>query len=265
MLKQVPVLGIWYVSEISTKLCRKARHAHTREWVFPSSEPAKVPADQKQTSLQAQCRKGAWAGTNYSHSPQIPYSLEREMTNKLKRKTMWWAHNERIPGERTCALNLERAVELGRAENTFQVEKNILSKKRKFTKREIQLWSQGRGSKTDWVFKSLDTTQWTVRLFETPVWEYFYVKGDEQDLLLTGSELPGHRILKFPSHLCFPYLSSQNYLKEFWIEDSTQQQSIWKCMQSTWITATTGRRDRSLGWRTRIQNALRCSVKSCLD
>lgn len=42
---------------------------------------------------------------------------------------MWWVHNERIPGERTWALNVEQGVELGRTEDTFQVEKTILSKK----------------------------------------------------------------------------------------------------------------------------------------
>lgn len=89
---------------------------------------------------------------------------------------MWWVHNERIPGERTCALNVQGGVELGRARNTFQVEKTILSKKRKFTKRGMQLWPLGRTSKADWVFKSLDTNRWAVRLFETSVLVYFYLK-----------------------------------------------------------------------------------------
>lgn len=235
---------------------------HPHQGVGLSRKPAKVPKDQKQTSLQAQCWKGARAGTTVSIHKY--FTVWKGRWQIYRKETMWWVHNERIPGERTCALNLEWGVELGRAESTFQVEKNILSQKRKFTKRGRQLWSQGRVSKTDWIFKSLDTNRWAVRLFETSVWVYFYMKEDEQDLLLTSSELPVYRILKFLSHLYLPYLSSLNYLKGFSSGDSTHQESIWKCMQSAWITTMTGRHNWPLGRRARIRNALHCSVKSCL-
>ena len=68
-----------------------------------------------------------------------------------KNSTRWAhsGHNKKIPGGRTSVLNLGGGVEFGGAERIFQVEKNILSKCRKFTEREMQVWPHGRVSKTD--------------------------------------------------------------------------------------------------------------------
>lgn len=168
MLKQVPVLGIWQVLEISTKVCGKARPTHTREWVFPPSKPAEAPQRSEANSSVVSVLKRNQSGW-HSLWPQISSSLDREMRKYREKNSTWWAqsgHNKRIPGGRTSVLNLGGGVEFGVAKRIFQVEKNILSKCRKFKERERQVWPHGRVSKTDWVLKSLDVNQWAVRLFQ---------------------------------------------------------------------------------------------------